>query len=61
MFFRCLFGINSIISYVLVDKSADRRQMIRFQIDKYMLRAEKIYNVHLSNEMRNLKEIVSFF
>lgn len=42
------------------DKDATRRTSVRYKIEKYLLRAEKIYNMHLSPEMRSFRELVSF-
>lgn len=34
--------------------------MVRHQLEKYLLRAEKIYNLHLSHEMKNINEIIRY-
>lgn len=41
------------------DKDFDRKEMIRHKIEKYLLRAEKIYNVHLSPESKTIQTYVS--
>lgn len=34
--------------------------MVRHKTEIYLLRAEKIYNIHLSPEMNQIRESVSF-
>lgn len=34
---------------------------VRYDIQKYSVRAEKIYNMYLSPEVRNFQEIVSYY
>lgn len=43
---------------ILEEQDVERRTMIRHKTEKYLLRAEKIYNVYLSPEMKNLHELV---
>lgn len=35
-----------------------RRTSVRYQTEKYLLRAEKLYNMYLSPEMRSFHELV---
>lgn len=39
------------------DKNHDRKQLVRYKKQKYMLRAEKLYNMYLAPEVRNLTNI----
>lgn len=32
--------------------------MVRYKTEKYLIRAEKIHNMYLSTEMKNLKQLV---
>lgn len=43
------------------DKDVNRRTSVRYKTEKYLLRAEKIYNMHLSPEMRSFHELVCNF
>ena len=42
----------SVKPVVLDDGDRDRRVTIKYKIEKYLLRAEKIYNLYLSPEMK---------
>lgn len=53
------FAVCAIDYKIVGDKNEDRRMTVRYDIQKYLLRAEKIYNMHLSPEIRNFQEIVS--
>ncbi|XP_022907278.1 ribosomal protein S6 kinase-like 1 isoform X2 [Onthophagus taurus] len=50
-------GIDILLANVKDDKDTERRQLVRFKIEKYLLRAEKIYNVYLSPEMKSIQEL----
>ncbi|KRT80904.1 hypothetical protein AMK59_5148, partial [Oryctes borbonicus] len=50
-------GIDILLSNVRYDTDFDRREKVRFKVDRYLLRAEKIYNVYLSPEIRQINEI----
>lgn len=52
-------GIDVLLKNVKLDKNIDRKEMVRFKIEKYLLRAEKIYNMYLSSEIRNINQFVS--
>jgi hypothetical protein len=32
--------------------------MVRYKTEKYLIRAEKIYNMYLTSEIQNLRQIV---
>lgn len=44
-----------------VDADFDRREKVRQKVERYLLRAEKIYNMYLSPEIRQINEIVILF
>ncbi|XP_044263712.1 ribosomal protein S6 kinase delta-1 isoform X2 [Tribolium madens] len=50
-------AIDILLKYGKDDKNYDRRQVVRYKTDKYLLRAEKIYNMHLAPEVQSLKQI----
>lgn len=50
-------GISIFLKGVKGDVDKNRRQMVKYQIEKYILRAEKIYHLHLSPEMTQIKNI----
>ncbi|XP_064211866.1 ribosomal protein S6 kinase delta-1 isoform X2 [Tribolium castaneum] len=50
-------AIDILLKYGKDDKNYDRRQIVRYKTDKYLLRAEKIYNMHLAPEVQSLKRI----
>lgn len=47
--------------YILDHPNYERRQMIRYKVNKYLIRAEKIYNMYLAPEIKNLQITVSSF
>lgn len=51
----------SITQVVLDDSDRDRRVTIKYKIEKYLLRAEKIYNLYLSPEMKAIQKQVFDF
>ncbi|RZC38223.1 ribosomal protein S6 kinase delta-1, partial [Asbolus verrucosus] len=50
-------AIDILLKYGKDDKNYDRRQMVHYKTEKYLIRAEKIYNMYLSSEIKNLKQI----
>ncbi|GLV39732.1 uncharacterized protein CBL_08202 [Carabus blaptoides fortunei] len=50
-------GISCLLDGVKGDTDVKRRQIIRHNVEKYLLRAEKIYNLHLSPEITQLKNL----
>ncbi|GJQ76643.1 hypothetical protein Trydic_g15503 [Trypoxylus dichotomus] len=50
-------GIDILLSNAKYDTDFDRREKVRFKVDRYLLRAEKIYNMYLSPEIRQINEI----
>lgn len=44
---------------VLDETNVERREMVRHKTEKYLLRAEKIYNMHLSEEIKTIRQYVS--
>ncbi|KAJ3648539.1 hypothetical protein Zmor_020334 [Zophobas morio] len=50
-------AIDILLKYGKDDKDYERRQMVRYKTDKYLIRAEKIYNMYLATEVQNLKQI----
>ncbi|KAF5294977.1 hypothetical protein FQR65_LT10620 [Abscondita terminalis] len=54
------FGIDILLKSVKDDKNVERKDMIRHKIEKYLLRAEKIYNLHLSIESKRIQNYMSF-
>lgn len=52
-------GIEILLKSVKDDKNVERKDMIRHKIEKYLLRAEKIYNLHLSLESKRIQNYMS--
>jgi hypothetical protein len=50
-------AIDILLKYGKDDKNYDRRQMVRYKTEKYLIRAEKIYNMYLTSEIQNLRQI----
>lgn len=44
--------------YFSDDKNIERREQVRFKVERYLLRAEKIYNLYLSPEIKQINELV---
>ncbi|KAF5275098.1 hypothetical protein FQA39_LY07035 [Lamprigera yunnana] len=51
-------GIDILLKGIKDDKNFERKDMIRRKIEKYLLRAEKIYNLHLSLESKTIQNYV---
>lgn len=45
---------GSIMKGVSDDLNYDRRRMVRYKAEKYLIRAEKIFNMHLAPEVKEL-------
>ncbi|KAI4468772.1 ribosomal protein s6 kinase [Holotrichia oblita] len=50
-------GIDILLHNVRYDADFDRREKVRQKVERYLLRAEKIYNLYLSPEIRQINEI----
>lgn len=50
-------GIDILLRHVKGDVDIDRRQMVRFKTEKYLLRAEKLYNLYLSPDVQIFQKI----
>lgn len=48
-------AIDILAKYGVDDTNYDRRQLVKYKMDKYKIRAEKIYNMFLSPEIKNLQ------
>ncbi|KAB0804546.1 hypothetical protein PPYR_01516 [Photinus pyralis] len=48
-------GIEILLKHVKDDKNIDIKDMIRHKIEKYLLRAEKIFNLYLSRESQTVR------
>ncbi|KAK5647697.1 hypothetical protein RI129_002589 [Pyrocoelia pectoralis] len=48
-------GIEILLKHVKDDKNTDLKDMIRHKIEKYLLRAEKIFNLYLSRESQAVR------
>lgn len=44
----------------LEDSDYDRKQMVRYKTEKYLIRAEKLYNMYLAPEVKNIQLQVLF-
>ncbi|XP_028141296.1 ribosomal protein S6 kinase delta-1 [Diabrotica virgifera virgifera] len=48
-------AIDILMKHGSDDPNYDRRQLVKYKMDKYKIRAEKIYNMYLAPEIKNLQ------
>ncbi|CAH0550105.1 unnamed protein product [Brassicogethes aeneus] len=49
-------AIDILLKFGKDDSNYDRKQLVRYKTEKYLLRAEKIYNMYLAEEVKNLRQ-----
>ncbi|XP_056646737.1 ribosomal protein S6 kinase delta-1 isoform X1 [Diorhabda sublineata] len=48
-------AIDILVKYGIDDTNYERRQLVKYKVDKYKIHAEKIYNMYLSPEIKDLQ------
>ncbi|KAL3276204.1 hypothetical protein HHI36_020922 [Cryptolaemus montrouzieri] len=50
-------AIDILLRYGEKEENYDRRRLVKYKTEKYLLRAEKLYNIYLAPEMKSLSTI----